>query len=68
MNIIQTITQSVTEFFKGMGSSIVDLFENLFISSAEGGGLTTFAIVSLTFLGLSLALGLFYAVFRMIRR
>lgn len=68
MDIIQTITGSITEFFKGVGSSMVDLFNTLFLSSAEGGGLTTFAIVSLTFLGLSLAMGLFYSIFKLIRR
>lgn len=68
MGIIQTITDAVKEFFSGIGTSVVDMFETLFKSSSADGGLTTFAIVALTFMGLSLAIGLFYGLMKLIRR
>lgn len=68
MGIIQTITDAVKEFFSGIGSSVVDMFDTLFKAPGSDGGLSTFAIVALTFMGLSLAIGLFYGLMKLIRR
>lgn len=66
MNIIQTIVSAFKDFMSGIGSSIVDFFGTTF-TTAEG-QLTTFAIFSLSFIGLSLAIGFVYAIIKMIRR
>lgn len=54
--IITTITDSTTTFLEKLGTGIVTLFETLF--TKPDGGLTVFAIVSLSMLGLGIATGL----------
>lgn len=53
-SIVTAIVTAFTEFLTGIGSAIVDFFETIFI--ADGGGLTTAAIVSLVFIGVSFAM------------
>lgn len=66
MDIIQTIVTAFKDFMSGIGTSIVDFFSTAFTTT--DGKLSTFAIVSLTFMGLSLALSFVYAIIKMIRR
>lgn len=54
--IIGEITDSTTGFITGIGTGIVNLFDDLFLT--EEGQLSVFAIVSLTMLGLGIAMSL----------
>lgn len=53
--IVGQITDSFTTFITGVGESIVNMFDNLFITDGE---LSTLAVVALSMLGLGLATGL----------
>lgn len=53
--IVAQITDSFTTFITGIGESIVNMFDNLFITDGE---LSTLALVALSMLGLGLATGL----------
>ena len=69
MDIVKTIVDSITQMLKGLSSGIVDTFENLFIKTGAGDTkqMTTFAIVSLTMLGVGFAFGLVKFIARKIR-
>ena len=54
--IIGEITESTTGLLTGIGTGIVNLFETMFLT--EEGKLSVFAIVSLTMLGLGIAMSL----------
>lgn len=63
-NIISEIVSAFTSFLTGLGTAVVDLFEGLILDDA--GQLTPFAAWGLAFLGLGLAVSLFYAILRKI--
>lgn len=54
-SIVNVITGGFNGLITGLGSGVADYFETLFL--AEGGGLTTFATVSLVLLGVGLSIG-----------
>lgn len=62
--IITEIVSAFTTFLSGLGSAVVDLFEGLILDDA--GKLTPFAAWGLAFLGLGLAVSLFYAILKKI--
>ena len=66
MGIIQTITQAISDFLGGIGTSIVDFFGTTFIK--VDGSLTTFAIVTFSMIGLGIASGIVASIFKMVKR
>jgi len=56
MNIVQTFTEAFTNMTSGIGTGIVDLFNNVFVT--EEGGLSNLAIWGITFGAIGLVLGL----------
>lgn len=62
--IVGTITDSFTSFVTGIGRGITTLFQNLFTNA--DGNISTFAIVSLSMVGLGIASGIVYAILRKI--
>ena len=64
--IIGVVLEAITTFLGGIGSSILDLFDNLLVT-AEG-GLTNLATYGLVFVGLGFAISLFYMLFSWIAR
>lgn len=69
MDIVKTIVTSVKDMLAGLSSGIVDTFEQLFVKAGAEGAkeLSTFAIVSLTMLGVGFAFGLVRFVAKKIR-
>lgn len=65
MNIVTTITQDVvgaiSAFLSGMGTSIVDFFDNIVVHEGQ---LTTFAGWTLAFVGIGFASGLIRKLIR----
>lgn len=64
--IIQGIVDSITGILSGLGSSMVEFFDTIFLNEA-GTGLSTLAIVVLSFVGLSVGLGLVSMLIRKFR-
>jgi uncharacterized membrane protein YuzA (DUF378 family) len=69
--MIQQIVDTVTEIFTGllsaMSEGVVALFEGLLRDSTTG-ELTAFAEFAFVIVGLSLAVGVFYTLLRVIKR
>lgn len=64
--IITVILEAITTFLSGIGRSILDLFDNLLVTSE--GGLSNLATYGLVFVGLGFAISLFYMLFSWIAR
>ena len=62
MDIVSTFTGALGEFVEGFGSSVVDLFNSVFVN-AEG-GLSNLAVWGITFSAVGLVLGLVRAFTR----
>lgn len=62
MNIVSTFTSAVSDFAAGIGTTVVDLFDKVFITS--DGNLTNLAIWGITFGAISLVLGLVHTFTR----
>lgn len=58
MNIVQTIVDAITTMLAGLATGVISTFQTLFASGPEG-GLSTFAIVALTMMGVGFVFGLF---------
>lgn len=66
--IIGVIVEAITTMLGGIGTAIVDFFENLFISgTGETATISVFAIVALAMLGLGFAVSLVYMLIGRIR-
>lgn len=70
--LVTIITGAFTNFLTGIGSSVADFFQNIFLvntgtTSSPVWELSTLAIVSFTVLGVSLAIGLSSLVIHMVR-
>jgi uncharacterized membrane protein YuzA (DUF378 family) len=69
--MIQQIVDTVTEIFTGllsaMSEGVVALFEGL-LRDGTSGELTAFAEFAFVIVGLSLAVGVFYTLLRVIKR
>lgn len=64
-NIISTITEAVTGFATGLGQTIVDVFNDIFLVTTESGtAISDFGVYTLVFLGLSLCMGVITAIVR----
>jgi len=64
--IIQTVTDIFTGLLSAMSEGVVALFEGLL--RTENGALTAFAEFAFVIVGLSLAVGVFYTLLRVIKR
>ncbi len=62
MNIVSTFTSALGDFVEGFGTSVVDLFNSVFVTSE--GGLSNIAVWGITFGAISLVLGLVRAFTR----
>lgn len=62
MDIVKTFTDALSGFVSGFGTSVVDLFNSVFVTSE--GGLSNLAIWGITFGACGLVLGLVRAFTR----
>ena len=62
MNIVSTFTSAVSEFAEGIGTTVVDLFDKVFVTA--DGNLSNLAIWGITFGAISLVLGLVHTFTR----
>jgi uncharacterized membrane protein YuzA (DUF378 family) len=65
--IIDTITEIFTGLLEAMGTGVVSLFDELLRDSVSG-ELTAFAEFAFVIVGLSLAVGVFYTLLRVLKR
>jgi uncharacterized membrane protein YuzA (DUF378 family) len=65
--IIDTITGIFTGLLEAMGTGVVALFDELLRDSVSG-ELTAFAEFAFVIVGLSLAVGVFYTLLRVLKR
>lgn len=63
-SMIDAIVEAITGLLGGFGTSIVSVFNDLFIVSGEGGAtsISNLGLWGLAFLGISFATGLLYMV------
>lgn len=65
--IIDTITGIFTGLLEAMGTGVVSLFDELLRDSVSG-ELTAFAEFAFVIVGVSLAVGVFYTLLRVLKR
>lgn len=64
--MITTIVEAITGMLTGVGSAIVDFFDVVVLTA--DGGLTTFAVWALAFLGIGFGLGVVKFITNLVRR
>lgn len=57
-SIINAIVSAFNGILTGLGSGVADFFQTLFLANDGTGNLSVFAIVSLVFIGVAVALGI----------
>lgn len=67
------IVTAIKDFLSGLGSAVVDFFQELFLTntgttSAPVWELSTFAYVSIVFMGVGIAISLSALIFHLIRK
>ena len=68
MNIIKTLTDSIKDMLGGLGSSLVSFYDTIFVQgTGDTKTLTTFAIVMLSMMGISMSFGIVKWIVRMVR-